>query len=77
MDFDACIPHNLVHMYNTCINAICNVQQNSWFDTDAISHEFYKNGILTYQNSDNMSLSEIKTAFHLTDFKKPCKNFLD
>ena len=41
-----------------CINAICNVQRNSWY-TDAISHEFYKNG-KTYQNSDNMSLSEIK-----------------
>ena len=35
-----------------------NVQKSSQY-TDAISHEFHKNG-KTYQNTDNMSLSGMK-----------------
>ena len=41
---------------------ICNVPRRlSWY-TDGISHEFHKNG-KTYQNTDSMSLLEMKQLF--------------
>ena len=57
----------------TCINGIYNVQRSSRY-TDAISHEFHKNG-KTYQNTDNMSLSGMK-QLHVTTSKNH-ENFLE
>ena len=54
----ATVSDHAAHMYNTCINGICNVQRSSWY-TDGISHKFHKNG-KTYQNTHSMSLSEMK-----------------
>ena len=49
------------HTAHNIIHGICNVQRSSWY-TDDISHEFHKNG-KTYQNTDSMSLLEMKQLF--------------